>query len=329
MRGQSWLLVLGTFVCLAAGCNEETLERLVGRSSSPGSNPSAPARPPAPPSVAPAVSKNGDAVAIATFNIQVFGTSKLEDTQVMDVLAMVVRRFDVVAIQEVRAKDQTVLERFVALINAGGERYDYVVGPRLGRTSSKEQYAFVFDTARIELDRDSVYTVPDPQDRLHREPLVARFRVRGPPSERAHTFTLVNIHTDPDETSEELDALGDVFAAVQQHVAAYDDDVILLGDLNVDEHHLGKLGRLPDMAWAVSGTTTNTRRTKSYDNIVFNRQATTEYTGRWGVLDLMAEYDLTEADALRVSDHLPVWAEFGTHEAAAGRLAGGKPEATR
>ena len=31
---------------------------------------------------------------------------------------------------------------------------------------------------------------------------------------------------------------------------------------------------------------TNTRRNKMYDNIVFDRRATTEFTGRWGVVDL-------------------------------------------
>ncbi len=265
----------------------------------------------------------GETIRIASFNIQVFGVSKLRKPEVMDVLAHVVRRFDVVAIQEVRSKDQSVLPQFTGLVNAKGARYDYILGPRLGRTSSKEQYAILFDTTRIGADRSSVYTAADPQDLLHREPMVARFRVLGLPAEQAFTFTLVDIHTDPDETTTELDALADVFQAVQRNGSG-EDDVILLGDLNVDEYHLGRLGRLPDIAWVVSDVTTNTRRTKSYDNLVFNRQATTEYTGRWGVLDLMAEYRLSKDQALDVSDHFPVWAEFGTRE---GRFGG--PIATR
>ncbi len=59
---------------------------------------------------------------------------------------------------------------------------------------------------------------------------------------------------------------------------------------------------------------TNTRRTKAYDNIVFDRQATTEYTGRVGVLDLLAEFNLSMDEALEVSDHLPVWAEFSARQ---------------
>lgn len=273
-----------------------------------------------PPVVVPA----GNTIKIGSFNIQVFGTSKIGKPAVMEVLVDAARRFDVLAIQEIRSVDQTVTPRFVEMINATGRRYDLVIGPRLGRTSSKEQYAFIYDTQRIELAAGSVYTVDDPQDFLHREPLVARFRVRGPPPDQAFTFTLINIHTDPDETDTELDALGDVFAGVQRNGSG-EDDVILLGDLNVDEYHLGRLGQIPGIGYAVTGTTTNTRRNKMYDNIVFYRQTITEYTGRWGVLDLMAEYNLSEDAALEVSDHLPVWAEFGVLETGVGATVAVRP----
>jgi len=256
-----------------------------------------------------------ETIRIASFNIQVFGVSKLGKPEVMDVLARVIRRFDVVAIQEVQSVDQSVVPKFVGMVNAQGARDDYVLGPRLGRTSSNEQYAFIFDTGRLELDPGSIFTVADPEDRLHREPLVARFRVRGPPAGQAFTFSLVNIHTDPDETDEELDALDEVFVSVQRSPLG-EDDVILLGDLNVDEYHLGELGRLPNIMHVIAGVATNTRGTKAYDNIVMDRVATAEYTGRWGVLDLGAEYGLSLEQALDVSDHLPVWAEFSALEAA-------------
>lgn len=265
------------------------------------------------PGAAPANGASSDTIKIASFNIQVFGISKLKKPEVMDVLSRVIRKFDVVAIQEVRSTDDSVLPKFVNLINAEGGKYDFVIGPRLGRTNSKEQYAFVFNTARITVDRTSVYTVPDPSDLLHREPLVARFRVRGEPAAKMFSFSLVNIHTDPDETKTELNALADVFTSVQNNGSG-EDDVILLGDLNVDEFHFGRLGQLPDITHAIKGVKTNTRRTKMYDNIVFNGRATTEFTGRAGVFDLMKEFNLTQQQALAVSDHLPIWAEFSVRE---------------
>ena len=265
----------------------------------------------------PPAARSGLTIRIATFNIQVFGKSKLEKLEVMDVLAQVIRQFDVVAIQEIRALDQSIVPRFVEMVNAEGRHYDYVLGPRLGRTSSKEQYAFLFDTARVEVDLSAVYTVDDPDDLLHREPLVAPFRVRGPSADEAFTFTLVNIHTDPDEVKDELNALDDVFRAVQNDGRG-EDDVIMLGDLNADDLHFGQLSQISNITWAISGIPTNTRGTRQYDNLIYHALATTEFTGSAGVLELMGEFSLTMQQAIEVSDHLPVWAEFSVYE-------GGRP----
>ena len=81
------------------------------------------------------IQKPADTIGIASYNIQVFGASKLEKSWVVDILAQIVRHFDIVAIQEVRSKDDQILPDFVAAINADGSRYDFVIGPRLGRTS--------------------------------------------------------------------------------------------------------------------------------------------------------------------------------------------------
>jgi deoxyribonuclease-1-like protein len=315
-----------------SGCNvEQAPNRLADQRPEEATKPSANASPaqalPINQEVEPAPASNGDTIQIASFNIQVFGTLKMSKTEVIDVLSQVVTRFDVVAIQEVRSKDQSIVPKFVEMVNARGARYDYVIGPRLGRTSSKEQYVYLFDTTRIEVVPDSVYTAEDPLDLLHREPLVARFRVRGPPADKAFTFSLVNIHTDPDETDQELDALDDVFLAVRADGSG-EDDVILLGDLNVDEFHLGELCSLPNVTYAVSNVTTNTRRTKSYDNIVFDQSVTGEYAGKWGVVDLTAEYGLSLEEALKVSDHLPVWAEFSIEEAGTASSVATRPATT-
>ena len=61
---------------------------------------------------------------------------------------------------------------------------------------------------------------------------------------------------------------------------------------------------------------TNTRKTKAYDNLIFHGPSTREYTGRWGVFDLESTFGLSRDDALKVSDHLPVWAEFQLWESA-------------
>ena len=260
------------------------------------------------------VPKPANAILVASFNIQVFGESKLSKPPVVEVLARVVRNFDIVAIQEVRAKSDEILPAFVRAVNADGSRYQHVIGPREGRTSSKEQYAFVYDTNRIEVDPSSLGVFPDPQDRMHRPPMYARFRTRITPAAMAFTFWLVNIHTDPDEVPQELDALTGVFQAMQA-ARPDEDDVILLGDLNAGPPEFGAFRRIPGIGWAVSGMTTNTRRTKTYDNLVFAQPMTGEYLGHAGVLDLQNSYGLSPDQALAVSDHCPVWAAFYPAEA--------------
>jgi deoxyribonuclease-1-like protein len=257
--------------------------------------------------------RGGDSVRIAAFNIQTFGTTKIGKPEVVSILARICREFDVVAIQEVRSRDQDIVPRLVESINAPGRYYDYVIGPRLPQDDSssyREQFAFVFDRERIEVDRHQLYTVHDPHDLLVREPLVAWFRVRGLAPEEAFTFMLTNVHTDPDRAEYEVEQLAQVYHAVLE-AGHEEDDIILLGDFNVDDRHLGSLGRIAGMEWAITGDmTTNTRRTAMYDNIVFHRPSTNEFTGRSGVLDFMREYGLSLEQALEVSDHLPVWAEF-------------------
>ena len=302
----------------------ETLERAaeVGRAltgeSAPATAPTPTAPPvqpqvvPAPVAVSPATPSIRDEISVASWNIQVFGQSKLQDSAAMGIIVDVVRRFDVIAIQELRSKDQSVITRFLSLVNRDGYTYDVVVGPRLGRSSSKEQYLYLYDTSRIQLIPGSVYTINDWRDFLHREPLVASFRVVGALSGNAWTFTLVNIHTDPDEVQREVNVLDDVIHFVRRY--SPEDDVILLGDLNANPHQLGDLGRMPNLMWTVTGQPTNTRRTKAYDNILFSGTSTAEYTGYAGVIDLQTEYALTLQQALKVSDHLPVWATFAPVE---------------
>ena len=269
-----------------------------------------------------------DVIRIATFNIQVFGQEKLRDTQSMAILAQIVARFDIVAIQEIRSQSQDVLPRLIELVNASGRHYDFAIGPRQGRTVSKEQYGYVFNADTVEIDRRTVSPVVDPHDLLHRPPLLAAFRARGAPPEEAFTFTLVNIHTDPDEAVEEVNVLDDTYYAVRFDGRG-EDDILILGDFNAGPRQFAAFAAVPYLHWVIEDQPTNTRLTELYDNIVYHRQATTEFTGAAGVLNFAEEFQLTPDAALKVSDHLPVWAEFSVYEggraASLARQPGGGP----
>lgn len=263
-------------------------------------------------------SQDGLTIRIASFNIQVFGDKKLSDSRVAYTLAKVVQQFDLVAIQEIRTQSDRHMEDFVRLINSAGAQYDYVVGPRLGNSKSTEQYAYVFNTAKIMIDRASVYTVGDPDNLLHREPLVASFSTKVD-SSVAFTFTLVNVHTDPDALvlTQELEALAEVYRVVRR-AGGNEDDVIMLGDFNADDQKMGqtRLGLIPDLKPLVrgSGVFSNTRQNALYDNLLIHAPSTTEYMGRSGVWNYAQPLNLGLAQAEMVSDHFPVYAEFSAYE---------------
>ncbi len=89
-------------------------------------------------------------------------------------------------------------------MNADGSDYAYIESERLGRTSSKEQYAHFYDQGTIELTAPgATYPEPEGTNPFHRQPFIAPFAARG------GTFDAVCIviHTNPDEATEETDAL--------------------------------------------------------------------------------------------------------------------------
>ena len=110
-----------------------------------------------------------------------------------------------------------------------------------------------------------------------------------------------------------MDLLAEAYRAVRDS-RPDEDDIILLGDLESDDQHLGELGRLLGVTPLLSGVATTARGTQLLDNILLDRRATCEFTGRVEVVDMMREFKLTMPDALEISEHLPVWAEFSVYE---------------
>lgn len=104
-------------------------------------------------------------ITIASFNIQVFGQTKASKPEVIEILADIIRRYEIVAIQEIRDVAETAILVLLDKVNETGPTPDYAVvtGPRVGRTSSKEQYAFMYDTAVLEL-LPGLYTYDDDGD---------------------------------------------------------------------------------------------------------------------------------------------------------------------
>jgi len=265
------------------------------------------------PRTPPKSSQQRNLIRLATFNFGPLDHHKLGKRHVTNHLVQMIRRFDLVAVQNVQAPNQGVLVGLVEQVNSGGRQYDFAVAEDMGRGPVELYSAFLFDRVSVQIDRSTVYQVQDPTGLLRRRPLVASFQVAGPDPAEAFTFTLINVHNDANRAVSELDVLDDVFRAVRDDGRG-EDDIILLGDLGADERNLGQLGEIPHIAWCVSGTPSTLRASRLVDNVLFDRRATTEFTGRAGVMDLMREFDLPMREMLEISDHFPVWAEFSAYE---------------
>jgi endonuclease/exonuclease/phosphatase family metal-dependent hydrolase len=258
-------------------------------------------------------------VTIANFNIQIFGQSKRSKPEVMAVLTHTARRFDIMAVEEFRDETETTIPYYLAQINAlPGPEYAVISSPRLGRTSSKENYAFFFNTQTVRLVPGSNYTFQDPSsgtstDLFQREPFVAHFQVVN----GTFDFVLIVIHTEPDGTPQELGYLPLVLTDARNHFPA-ENDFIMLGDMNADCSYLSQSEaaalqiRNASFVWVVpdSADTTTKSTDCAYDRVILTEGVREDFTGNWGIFRFDNEFNLNQSQTEDVSDHYPVWADF-------------------
>jgi len=266
--------------------------------------------------------KSEETMSIATFSIQNFDAAKGEDAGVLSVLASVISRVDIVAIQGV-SKDATAIGLLMENLKSAGGQFASQVSPPVGREGDMQCFAFIWDEARIQLSPGSVFVVQDPTDRMHFEPMVASFETRvGAVGGRSpFRFTLINAHANPSDVSvtsplNEMNVLDDVFQSVRQYgyQKTGEEDCILLGNLGVNTAGLGELGKIPNVVSVGGDCLTDTLQTRTLDHILIDQTTTREYTGRFGLVDLQRQFGITQEQALLVSDHLMLWAEFSVYE---------------
>ena len=259
--------------------------------------------------LSPITAHSKDTIKIASFNIQVFGKTKAKKPEVMNILAAIISNFDIVAIQEVRDKSGTAIKKLENVVDAKGVNYDYVIGPRLGRSNSKEQYAFMYRADKFE-PVDS-FTYEDPGDIFHREPLCVQFKLKNYDVD----FVLINIHTDPDDATAEISTLPKVVMAAENKLG--DKDIIILGDFNsdctyFDETIYSTVFPADEYFWVIDNSfdTTVSHTVCTYDRIVLSNNMKDKYSGICGMVRYDLLYGLDYKMAKKVSDHYPVWVEL-------------------
>ena len=256
----------------------------------------------------PASGENQSAqtIKIMSFNIQTFGVTKMSRPEVVEILVGLVSQADIIAIQEVRSIRIDPVQRFMALLP---EKYGYVIGPREGRSSSKEQYWVIYDTEKFTVLKQDSW--PDTDDIFERSPFSVYFKTSG-----AFDFTLIDNHIRPSDAENEIRALP---AVVTYYVDLWNDpDVLVMGDFNADGRYFDKTllnSIFPEDKYRIIFTdedTTVAASRNTYDRFIITSSASDYFTGNFGVIRFDEVYDFSgySIRPSQVSDHYPIWAEF-------------------
>ena len=249
---------------------------------------------------------------IATFNIKVFGKTKMGKPEVVTQLVDTVLQYDLVAIQEIKDIDETVPYDFLdELNNASGNFWNMSLSVRSGTQaddqSSQEQYAYYYNHSVFrEIGKGQLYN-DSANDYFQREPYRAQFELlNASGNSSGFDFTLFTIHTKPASALAEIDALHEVIQSYQENDTT-ETDVILLGDLNADCSYATaqELWESPlrqaQYNWLVNdiADTTVSSTDCAYDRIIILDDLNGRLVGSWGI-----DTSITNTS---VSDHYPVW----------------------
>lgn len=281
---------------------------------------------------------------IATWNLRGFGdltrkeNSKPSDSPKRDFqsvlcIAEIIKRFDVIAIQEIKANIKALRDTMKVL---GNDWSLILTDVNRGDAGNGERMGFIFDTRRVQLSGLACeLVVPQEwQNTASNEALTEQF-VRSPYAvsfrTKNQTFILVTLHILYGKASKdrikELKGIAKWMADWAKDVNVYHQNLICLGDFNIDER-----GDLLNQTFVSEGlyippvlqNDTVTRsifdHTKYYDQIAWFNNAqnipnlSLKFTngGNYDFVGkALSNRNLTkQALSFMMSDHYPLWTEF-------------------
>ncbi|XP_004450757.1 deoxyribonuclease gamma [Dasypus novemcinctus] len=258
------------------------------------------------------------ALRICSFNVRSFGDAKRENQNAMDVIVKVIKRCDIMLLMEIKDSSNMICPLLMERLNGNSRRgitYNYVISSRLGRNTYKEQYAFLYKEKQVSVKKSYLYhdyQNGDP-DVFSREPYVVWFQS---PHTAVKDFVIIPLHSTPETSVKEIDELVDVYMDVKRRWKA--ENFIFMGDFNADCSYVPKkawksirLRTNPRFIWLIGDqedTTVKESTDCAYDRIVLRGQEIVRavVSDSNHIFDFRKAYQLTEEEALKVSDHFPV-----------------------
>lgn len=244
---------------------------------------------------------NSTFILIGSFNMQIFGQSKINNPVAMKYLPMILSRYDIVALQEIRDEAGTSFPLLVKnMSDTYNISYNYVVSDRLGTTSSKEQYIFLYNPNKVTFKK----SIQSGDTLFERPPFGAEFQAGN------FTFIMIDIHTKPENTQSEMQAMN---VAAGLTLAQFNTtNLIILGDMNADCTYFKRTPYiLNNYKWLISDDmdTTVSNTDCAYDRIIISN-STDRYYINSGVDRYDIPLNVILEDQKQISDHYPVYARF-------------------
>ncbi len=247
-----------------------------------------------------------DELLVMTWNLYNFGKSKT--TEQIQVIANILRHYDIVAIQEVStsASGAQIVALLADELDRKGADWDYVVSdPTTGEGS--ERYAYVWKTSRVSLKNRPFLSKPL-EASINREPFMARFEAKNGKSVMIANFHAVPTAKKPENEISQLDQL---------HTSYRDDNLMVMGDFNYAADKPGFSNLIQKgYAAALKPVPTSLKQkpdangnylNEAYDNIFYETSSIEVLQAE--SLDFVPNFKIfSEARAL--SDHLPVWVKI-------------------
>lgn len=248
-----------------------------------------------------------DATSMISWNMKDLGNEKSNIE--LDFISKTLKDYDIIAIQEVVSGDggaQTIAKLHYKL-NQTGSKWDYAISdPTSSSAYKSERYAFFWKTSKVSRVGNS-WLEKKYHLEIDREPFFTTFKAEG------KVFTLVNYHAITKAMQPETEVK--YFRYLPEEYPNL--NLIFCGDFNLPQSHtvfnpLKSQGYKP----VLIGQKTSLKITcieddclaSEYDNIFYN--ATKVKFIKSGVILFYKDINTFE-EARLISDHVPVYFEFG------------------
>ncbi len=281
---------------------------------------------------------------IATWNIRAFGNltrkwdsddndSPKRDLHAILCIAEIIKRFDVIAIQEVKDNIRALRDTLKVL----GSNWSLILTDvNKGKVGNGERMAYLFDTRRVQLSGlAGELVVPEEWEDSIKDNALSKQFVRSPYAvsfkSGKHTFILVTLHILYGKNKKtripELRGIAKWLRDWAGNINAYHQDFIALGDFNIEERgdllsqtFLSEGLYVPPQLQNEKVTRSIFNKTKYYDQIAwFNSEdngpkLSMEFIngGNYDFVNIALKNRMLTNNSLSwlISDHYPLWVEF-------------------